>query len=159
MCLPKTAGKNFSVPQKNNSFPLKNRDRLVSICNAKRRNLYLLDLHTNKKEMKNLIILIIATLVFLLPSCQNEPPLYSDKLTNALTGLNKLSLTAKEKGALHSRIRDGTDLTFPVYTPEGERLIPTHIREKEMNMTVDCFGNKAGDIEAVVFRKLTKTAH
>ena len=55
-----------------------------------------------------------------------------------------------------SQILDTAPLAFPVYSLEGELLTQAQIREKQMNVTVDCYSDSITNIKAVVFRDLTQ---
>jgi len=96
-------------------------------------------------------------LLFLLPNCSTDTPRYSEKLEQELAGLNRLTLTPKERNSILSRISSDAGADYPVYSLQGEVLSPAQIKKQEMNMTVDCFGDSVANIQAVVFRSMTKT--
>ncbi len=107
-------------------------------------------------EMKSIPSSIIGIMLLLFFSCQNQVNTPSKKLENVLAGLTKLTLTDKEENALLSQIIDTAHLAFPVYSLEGELLTQAQIREKQMNVTVDCYSDSITNIKAVVFRDLTQ---
>ncbi len=113
--------------------------------------------HTIFNAMKTLSITTLLPFLLCITSCKSDIPVYSEKLEKALSGLNKITLTEKETRTVLHLIDDTTQLKFPVYSLEGNQLTLAQIREKEMNMTVDCFGDDPENIKAVVFRSLTRT--
>lgn len=106
--------------------------------------------------MKNRFPILIAATILLFLACSTDTSRYSQKLEKELTGLGKLPLTQGEKDAILSMITDSANLSFPVYSIQGERLSQAQIREKAMNVTVDGFGESAKNLKAVVFRDITK---
>ncbi len=106
--------------------------------------------------MKAIQIVTITGLLFLALQCSNDPARHSQKLDKALSGLNRLNVTEREEFAVLNLITDSADLRFPVYSLAGERLTQAQIREKKMNVTVECYGESLTDLKAVVYRDLTK---
>lgn len=106
--------------------------------------------------MKMINQIVAVLFLFLLSNCSTDSPRYSENLENQLVGLNRLTLTQKENDSILSRISSDAGSDFPVYSLEGEVLSAAQIRKQEMNMTVDCFGDSHANIQAVVFRSMTK---
>ena len=106
--------------------------------------------------MKLTLLIVAAIFFFLVTGCKNDTSHHSEKLEKALANLTQLALSPKEERAMLSLIRDSTHLQFPVYSLQGEKISQAQIQEKEMNVTVDCYGESMANIKAVIFRDLTQ---
>jgi peroxiredoxin len=98
----------------------------------------------------------IIVLFSLITACQNADNKLSKKLNTVIGNTPKLDFSNAKKDSIQALIWSKTHPPFAIYTTEGEPLTAEYLQKNKINMTIDAYGIDTQNIQAVVYRKITK---